>query len=54
MVERSRLMVDTRKWYLGKMAPKRYGDKLTLDGGVDNGMDDGLKELAAAIRNSPK
>ncbi len=27
-IQRSRLRVDTRKWAAGKMAPKRYGDKL--------------------------
>ena len=34
-VQRSRLRVDTRKWAAGKLAPKRYGDKLqhTGDGG---------------------
>jgi hypothetical protein len=34
-VQRSRLRVDTRKWAAGKMAPKRYGDKIqhTGDGG---------------------
>ncbi len=34
-VQRSRLRVDTRKWAAGKMAPKRYGDKMqhTGDGG---------------------
>lgn len=26
-VQRSRLRIDARKWYLSKMAPKRYGDK---------------------------
>jgi hypothetical protein len=25
-IQRSRLRVDTRKWYLSKLAPKRYGD----------------------------
>lgn len=31
---RSRLRVDTRKWYLSKVMPKKYGDKvdLTSDG----------------------
>lgn len=29
---RSRLRVDTRKWLLSKIAPKRYGDSLTLTG----------------------
>ena len=27
-VARDRLRVDTRKWYLSKLAPKRYGDRL--------------------------
>lgn len=27
-INRSRLRVDTRKWYLAKLAPKRYGDRL--------------------------
>ena len=30
-VTRSRLRVDTRKWAAGKLAPKRYGDKLGLE-----------------------
>ncbi len=34
-IQRSRLRVDTRKWAAGKVAPKRYGDKIqhTGDGG---------------------
>lgn len=27
-VQRSRLRVDSRKWMLGKMNPKKYGDKI--------------------------
>jgi len=27
---RSRLRVDTRKWYLSKVLPKKFGDKLDL------------------------
>lgn len=30
-VTRSRARVDTRKWYLSKLAPKRYGDRITQD-----------------------
>jgi hypothetical protein len=30
-VERSKLQIDARKWYLSKIAPKRYGDKLEVD-----------------------
>ena len=35
VIQRSRLMVDARKWYLSKLNPKRYGDKIetTLEGG---------------------
>ena len=30
-VQAIRLVVDTEKWYLSKLAPKRYGDRLELD-----------------------
>jgi len=29
-IQRSRLRVDSRKWMLSKMLPKKYGDKLDL------------------------
>lgn len=29
-VQRSRLRVDARKWMLGKMSPKKFGDKLDV------------------------
>jgi hypothetical protein len=35
-VQKQRLQVDTRKWLLSKLAPKRYGDKLTLAGDEAN------------------
>jgi hypothetical protein len=35
VIARSRLRVDTRKWYLSKLAPKRYGDKTQVDAKVD-------------------
>lgn len=31
VINRARLQVDARKWMLGKMQPKKYGDKLDLD-----------------------
>jgi hypothetical protein len=31
MVERSKLKVETRKWILARMAPRRYGDKITQE-----------------------
>lgn len=33
VLQRSRLRVDTRKWLMAKMKPKRYGDKLDLTSG---------------------
>lgn len=30
-VQRSRLRIDARKWALGRMNPKKYGDKLGLE-----------------------
>ncbi len=35
VIARSRLRVDARKWLAGKMAPKKYGDKLALGGADD-------------------
>lgn len=34
-VQRSKLRVDTRKWYVSKVAAKKYGDKLDLTSGGD-------------------
>lgn len=30
-IQRSRLRVDTRKWMMSKMRPKKYGDKITTE-----------------------
>lgn len=31
-IQRTKLRVDTRKWMVGKMNPKKYGDKQFVDG----------------------
>lgn len=36
VTNRSRLRVDTRKWIASKLKPKKYGDRLELDGKVDS------------------
>lgn len=33
VIQRSRLRVDTRKWLMSKLAPKKYGDKVDLNHG---------------------
>ena len=35
-IQRSRLRVDSRKWLASKLAPKKYGDKVTHAGDADN------------------
>lgn len=35
-VKRSQLKVDTIKWAVGKLNPKKYNDRLQLDGGLDD------------------
>lgn len=32
-IQRSRLRVDTRKWYLSKVLPKKYGEKVDVTSG---------------------
>lgn len=36
-VQRSRLRIDTRKWALARMSPRKYGDKIGVEhsGGVN-------------------
>lgn len=60
-IGRSRLRVDTRKWYLSKVLPKLYGDKTTtehtgsisLSSASDEELDAKLKALMNAA-SSPK
>jgi len=35
VLARSRLRVDTRKWLMARMAPKKYGDKVIQEHGSD-------------------
>lgn len=37
VLNRSRLRVDARKWLMSKLAPKKYGDKQTLEHSGPNG-----------------
>jgi hypothetical protein len=34
-IARSRLRVDTRKWLMSKLLPKKYGEKLDVDAHID-------------------
>jgi hypothetical protein len=56
MIEHRRLKVDSRKWFLSKMLPKIYGDKLDLNhsGYIATPREmseDDLERIASAGRN---
>lgn len=36
VINRSRLMIETRKWMLGKMNPTKYGDRIQKDVYIDD------------------
>lgn len=36
-VQRAKLRVDTRKWMMSKMKPKKYGDKQIVEQTIDHG-----------------
>lgn len=36
--QRDRLRVDARKWYLSKLAPKRYGERVEVEHGGGMGV----------------
>ena len=50
-VKRSKLRIDTRKWYLSKILPKKYGDRIQHDQSItvknlsDEEIDKRLQEL---------
>lgn len=49
-ITRSRLRVDTRKWYLSKLAPKRYGDRLDVAVSGDVSFGERLAASRAAVK----
>lgn len=42
-VARNRLRVDARKWAAAKLAPKKYGDRVAVDHGVQDNLADQLR-----------
>lgn len=45
-IQRAKLQVDTRKWAMSKLAPKKYGDKQTLDHNHNLTLAQQINELA--------
>lgn len=55
VIQRAKLRVDTRKWLMSKMSPKKYGDKVTQEvSGPDGGPVETITriELVAPIVDS--
>lgn len=50
-VQAARLRVDTRKWFAAKLAPKKYGDTMRVDGNVSVSLSD-VVSAAAALRRT--
>ena len=55
-IQRSKLRIDARKWMAGKLRPKVYGEKLTMEGAGEHGehlhkvsADDAFARLAARL-----
>ncbi|SDV49205.1 terminase small subunit-like protein [Chitinasiproducens palmae] len=49
-IARSRLRVDARKWYLSKVLPKVYGDKLELAGDKESPLTVVVQNLSEATK----
>lgn len=45
-VQRSRIRLDTRKWALSKLKPKKYGERISVGGDVDNPLTVLIKEIS--------
>lgn len=54
VIARSRLRVDTRKWLMSKMAPKKYGDKISQEiSGPDGKPVETVTRIERVIVRSP-
>jgi len=48
-IQRSRLRVDTRKWYLSKVLPKKFGDKMDFTSSGEK-----IESLTFNVVNAPR
>lgn len=46
-VERARLMMDARKWYAAKLAPRKYGERQQVDHGVTESLEGLIRDSMA-------
>ncbi len=53
-ISRARLRVDSRKWLMSKLAPKKYGDFLKVDQKTTHAVDDSVGALMERIASMGK
>ena len=53
-VNAARLAVDARKWIASKILPKRYGDRMTVEGNPDQPLIPTRIELVAVAPSAPE
>ncbi len=53
-ISRARLRVDSRKWLMSKLAPKKYGDRLEVDQKTQHSVDDSVGALMERIGQQGK
>ncbi len=53
-ISRARLRVDSRKWLMSKLAPKKYGDFLKVDQKTTHAVDDSVGALMERIGSMGK
>lgn len=54
VVNAARLQIDTRKWVASKLMPRRYGERVTLEGNPDAPLQTVTRiELVAVAPSSP-
>ncbi len=51
MEDRARLQIDTRKWALAKLLPKKFGDHVQIDTGPDKLQEliDGMTKMSKKV-----
>lgn len=49
----ARAMLDAIKWYAGKLAPKKYGDRVALDHGAQDSLQAVLEAVDGKTRGLP-
>jgi len=51
VINRDRLRVDTRKWLMSRMNPRKWGDKVQVGGDEDNPLKIALQQAAGSLED---